>query len=140
MFSILTKKRVLPLIAACSVFLSSITFLGMLGANASGTITGMTLNFESGKQNILTGTHPGYEAYYGAPGAAANGNASRIRGFNVGYINGDGAGHNSDGAMRIAYSSNSDEVSVSENAGFNVAHTGTSATELKNFRPRYGLV
>ena len=138
MFSILTKKRVLPLIAACSVFLSSIPFLGMLGANASGTITGMTLNFESGKQNILTGTHPGYEAYYGAPGAAANGNASRIRGFNVGYINGDGAGHNSDGAMRIAYSSNSDEVSVSENAGFNVAHTGTSATELKNFRPRYG--
>ena len=100
---------------------------------------GMKLNFETGTQDTATGTHPGYEAYYGKPGDSANGNASRIHGFNVGYVTGEGIGHNgSNGAMKIAYSANSENIVVSGNAGFNIAHTGTNANTLANYRPYYG--
>ena len=104
-----------------------------------GSFAGMKLNFETGTQDTATGTHPGYEAYYGKPGDAANGNASRIHGFNVGYVTGEGIGHNgSNGAMKIAYSANSENIVVSGNAGFNIAHTGTNANTLANYRPYYG--
>ena len=99
---------------------------------------GMTLNFENGTQDTTTGTHPGYEAYYGAPGANANGNATRVSGFDVGYVNSEGVGHNSNGAMKIAYSSNSDTIYSESNAAFNTAHTGTNANTLANYRPYYG--
>ena len=99
---------------------------------------GMKLNFETGTQDTATGTHPGYEAYYGKSGDAANGNATRVSGFDVGYVNSEGMGHNSNGAMRLAYSANSGNVQNSTHAAFNTAHTGTNANTLVNYRPYYG--
>ena len=138
MFKNLTKRKILPLIVACSLFLSSIPLMGMFDINAASTVSGMLLNFESGTRDVTTGTHPGYESYYGKPGDVKNGNASRINGFNVGYVDGDGVGHNSDGAMRIAFSENSESPTITGNAAFNLAHTGTNANTLANFRPMYG--
>ena len=102
------------------------------------TYAGMTLNFETGVQDTATGTHPGYETYYGKPGDEACGNASRVNGMNVGYVNESGAGHDSDGAMKFSYTANGESVIAAENAAFNTAHIGTNANTLANYRPYYG--